>query len=204
MVWAWELAAIFLPISLGWAAGDVSLVAHIQTNLSAPNDGDDESGKDTDDSGVETNGEREDDDQLGKEDSITSLGAVMAGKLQLPFFSLHLPCGRQLQLLIYGIVLYSTYIALFALLNPLLGIYTDKVVNRHASSMDVEDQRGGIWEVLFNVGGVQFSVIAVLVMGSTFLPLMREWPWKRRGVREGEDEGQGGVVLGEVLGEGKP
>jgi hypothetical protein len=32
--WAWRLAATFLPISYGWAAGDVSLAAYIQASLS--------------------------------------------------------------------------------------------------------------------------------------------------------------------------
>ncbi|KAF9555664.1 MFS general substrate transporter [Agrocybe pediades] len=32
--WAWKLAGIFIPISFGWAAGDVSLAAYIQSALS--------------------------------------------------------------------------------------------------------------------------------------------------------------------------
>lgn len=30
---AWKFACIFIPISLGWAAGDVSLVAYIQSSV---------------------------------------------------------------------------------------------------------------------------------------------------------------------------
>jgi hypothetical protein len=30
---AWRIAATFIPISFGWAAGDVSLAAHIQSSL---------------------------------------------------------------------------------------------------------------------------------------------------------------------------
>lgn len=32
--WAWRLAGAFIPISYGWAAGDVSLAAYIQSDLS--------------------------------------------------------------------------------------------------------------------------------------------------------------------------
>lgn len=31
--YAWTLAAVFMPISFGWAAGDVSLAAYIQACL---------------------------------------------------------------------------------------------------------------------------------------------------------------------------
>ena len=33
--WAWRAAGTFIPISYGWAAGDVSLAAYIQSALSA-------------------------------------------------------------------------------------------------------------------------------------------------------------------------
>ena len=32
--WAWKVAGCFMPISMGWAAGDVSLAAYIQSLLS--------------------------------------------------------------------------------------------------------------------------------------------------------------------------
>lgn len=32
--WAWKVAGCFIPISMGWAAGDVSLAAYIQSLLS--------------------------------------------------------------------------------------------------------------------------------------------------------------------------
>lgn len=32
--WAWKLAVCFIPISMGWAAGDISLAAYIQSVLS--------------------------------------------------------------------------------------------------------------------------------------------------------------------------
>jgi hypothetical protein len=33
-IYAWRLAALFIPISFGWSAGDVSLIAYIQAILS--------------------------------------------------------------------------------------------------------------------------------------------------------------------------
>jgi hypothetical protein len=33
-IYAWRLAALFIPVSLGWSAGDVSLMAYIQAVLS--------------------------------------------------------------------------------------------------------------------------------------------------------------------------
>ncbi|KAH8929947.1 MFS general substrate transporter [Atractiella rhizophila] len=38
--WAWKVAGCFIPISFGWAAGDVSLAAYIQSALSTGNYGD--------------------------------------------------------------------------------------------------------------------------------------------------------------------
>lgn len=31
--WAWKIAGIFAPVSIGWASGDVSLAAFIQASL---------------------------------------------------------------------------------------------------------------------------------------------------------------------------
>ncbi|KAH6912348.1 major facilitator superfamily domain-containing protein [Coprinopsis sp. MPI-PUGE-AT-0042] len=36
-LWAWRVAACFIPISMGWAAGDVSLAAYIQATLANSN-----------------------------------------------------------------------------------------------------------------------------------------------------------------------
>ncbi|PPQ82284.1 hypothetical protein CVT25_008434 [Psilocybe cyanescens] len=35
VTWAWKIAGCFIPISWGWAAGDVSLAAYIQSSLSS-------------------------------------------------------------------------------------------------------------------------------------------------------------------------
>lgn len=106
--YAWIMAATFIPISFGWAAGDVSLGAFIQSSL--------------------TNDESDD-------DNISPLGAVMA-------------------------FLYSSYIILYAIANPLLGIYIDSVYN----------EQGTIRPALINTAGVQFTIVTIMVLVSTFVP----------------------------------
>ncbi|KAH8146801.1 uncharacterized protein LAJ45_09175 [Morchella importuna] len=102
----WRLAPLFIPISFGWAAGDVSLAAYIQSALA---------------------GDR--DEQ--RDENISNLGAVMA-------------------------FLYSVYIVLFAVLAPVLGMVADKGGDARVTV---------VW-----VGGVQVSVVAALLVGSTFVP----------------------------------
>ncbi|KAF1937236.1 hypothetical protein EJ02DRAFT_426792 [Clathrospora elynae] len=106
---AWIVAATFLPISFGWAAGDVSLAAYIQASLSR----------------IES-----------KTENVSALGAVMA-------------------------FLYSAYIVTYAIASVTLGTYIDRV-----SDGNSEEIQGAI----FNVAGVQFTVIFVMVMTSTFVP----------------------------------
>ena len=106
--YAWIMAATFIPISFGWAAGDVSLAAYIQSSLAR----------------IES-----------KNKKVSPLGAVMA-------------------------FLYSSYIILYAIANPLLGIYIDSVYN----------STGSVRQALLYTGGVQLTVIAVLVFVSTFIP----------------------------------
>jgi hypothetical protein len=55
-------------------------------------------------------------------------------------------------------VLYSTYIAIFAIMTPALGKYADD------SSSD------GAHATIFHLGGVQFSVISAVLLASTFVP----------------------------------
>ena len=106
--YAWIMAATFLPIAFGWAAGDVFLGAYIQSSLA----------------------------KLESSDiSISPLGAVMA-------------------------FLYSTYIILYAVAIPLLGIYIDSVYNTH----------GTVRPALIYTVGVQFSIVSVMVLASTFIP----------------------------------
>ncbi|KAF8473985.1 major facilitator superfamily domain-containing protein [Kalaharituber pfeilii] len=106
--YAWILAVIFMPVSFGWAAGDVSLAAYIQACLAR----------------------RENESQ-----HVSALGAVMA-------------------------FLYSTYIVLYAILQPVLGRYVDDEIKNG----------DGAHAALRNVAGVQFSVLCGILLLSTFIP----------------------------------
>jgi hypothetical protein len=106
---AWIVAATFLPISFGWAAGDVSLAAYIQASLAR----------------IESNTK-----------NVSALGAVMA-------------------------FLYSTYIVTYAVASVCLGTYIDRVSDANHDN---------IQPAIRNIAGVQFTVISVLVMASTFIP----------------------------------
>lgn len=106
--YAWIMAATFIPISFGWAAGDVSLGAYIQSSLT---------------------------DTESKENHISPLGAVMA-------------------------FLYSSYIILYAVINPLLGKYIDSV---YAAQNTIRP-------ALLYTAGVQFTIVSVMVFISTFVP----------------------------------
>ncbi|CAF0952367.1 unnamed protein product [Rotaria sp. Silwood1] len=106
--YAWMMAATFIPISFGWAAGDVSLGAYIQSSLTSAGSND---------------------------KNISPLGAVMA-------------------------FLYSSYIILYAIANPLLGIYIDSVYN----------DQGTIRPALIYTAGVHFSIVSIMVFASTFIP----------------------------------
>jgi hypothetical protein len=110
---AWRVAGTFIPISFGWAAGDVSLAAYIQASLARLE--------------AETK-------------NVSALGAVMA-------------------------FLYSTYIVIYAIASPLLGRYIDSVYARTGGS-NGGDIRGAIQ----NTAGVQFTLITVIVLCSTFVP----------------------------------
>lgn len=107
---AWIVAATFIPVSFGWAAGDVSLAAYIQASLAR----------------VES--ETED---------VSALGAVMA-------------------------FLYSTYIVIYAIANPLLGQYVDSVWNGSGQT----DVRPAV----YNIAGVQLTVLCIVVILATFVP----------------------------------
>ncbi|KAH9882871.1 hypothetical protein J1614_000237 [Plenodomus biglobosus] len=106
---AWIVAATFLPISFGWAAGDVSLAAYIQASLAR----------------IES-----------RTQNVSALGAVMA-------------------------FLYSSYIVVYAIASVSLGTYIDRVSDRNQEQ---------IQPAILNVAGVQFTIIFVLVMASTFVP----------------------------------
>ncbi|KAK9241855.1 hypothetical protein V1506DRAFT_161345 [Lipomyces tetrasporus] len=112
--YAWIVAATFIPVSFGWAAGDVSLAAYIQASLAR----------------VES-----------KTSNVSALGAVMA-------------------------FLYSTYIVIYAITSPLLGRYIDRVYRKTGGA----DNGGNIHEAIQNVGGVQFTIIFVIIVTATFVP----------------------------------
>lgn len=96
-----------MPISFGWAAGDVSLAAYIQACLAR---------------------------RENESDHVSALGAVMA-------------------------FLYSTYIVTYAILQPVLGNYVDDILKTHDAH-----------HALKYVGGIQFTVIGVVLFCSTFIP----------------------------------
>lgn len=57
--------------------------------------------------------------------------------------------------------LYSTYIVIYAITSPLLGRYIDKIYKRN---------KGNISEAFKNIAGVQFTIIAILILAATFIP----------------------------------
>lgn len=57
--------------------------------------------------------------------------------------------------------LYSSYIIMYAILNPLLGSYVDTSTNANG---------GDVHPALINIGGLQFTVLAVVIFVSTFIP----------------------------------
>ncbi|KAK3991125.1 major facilitator superfamily domain-containing protein [Cladorrhinum sp. PSN332] len=111
---AWIVAATFIPISFGWAAGDVSLAAYIQASLAR----------------LES-----------KNKNVSALGAVMA-------------------------FLYSFYIVTYAILGTVLGRYLDGVYNKTGGL----EGGGRIDEGLVFTAGVQFTLVAVMVLAATFVP----------------------------------
>jgi len=123
---AWVVAATFIPISFGWAAGDVSLIAYIQALLQR------------------------------KESEVTDvspLGAVMA-------------------------VLYCTFIVIDSICSSVLGSYIDKVsaantnnfakgkIAAHGYPNGYINARPAV----FNIAGVQFTVIAGILLLATLVP----------------------------------
>ena len=111
---AWIVAATFLPVSFGWAAGDVSLAAYIQASLAR---------------------------KESEHKDVSALGAVMA-------------------------FLYSTYIVTYAITQPLLGRYIDRVFTRTGGASN----GGTVRPAIRNVAGVQFTIVTIVILASTFIP----------------------------------
>jgi hypothetical protein len=57
--------------------------------------------------------------------------------------------------------LYSTYIVTYAIASVCLGTYIDRVSDR---------KNDEVQSAIFNIAGVQYTIIAVLVMTATFVP----------------------------------
>ncbi|TGZ83099.1 hypothetical protein EX30DRAFT_339331 [Ascodesmis nigricans] len=153
---AWRAAATLIPVSFGWAAGDVSISAYIQSSLSRF------------------------DSTSAMSENVSALGAVMA-------------------------FLYTTYIVTYAITSPLLGRYLDAMYARTGGS-----EGGDIREGVKYIGGVQFTIVAALVLVSTMVP-KGAVSWNPKALGEGnggqknDKEGLGDVQAGfdvEVL-EGK-
>ena len=104
----------FLPVSFGWAAGDVSLAAYIQATLTR----------------IESN-----------DSHVSSLGAVMA-------------------------FLYVLYIVVYAVLSSVLGKWVDNKLKGLKGAATAVAAR----DALKYIGGVQFTVLCVIVIISTFIP----------------------------------
>jgi hypothetical protein len=111
---AWMVAATFLPVSFGWAAGDVSLAAYIQASLAR---------------------------KESEHPDVSALGAVMA-------------------------FLYSTYIVIYAITQPLLGKYVDRVFAATGGSSGGGTVQGAIQ----NIAGVQFTIISICMLAATCVP----------------------------------
>lgn len=121
---AWIVAATFIPISFGWAAGDVSLAAYIQALLQRKED---------------------------ESNDVSPLGAVMA-------------------------FLYCTYIIIYAVAGTYLGQYIDFVGNSRKNTANNVPLDGypkdyiDIHPAVKNIAGVQFTVLAIIMLAATFVP----------------------------------
>lgn len=121
---AWVVAATFIPISFGWAAGDVSLAAYIQALLQR---------------------------KESESNDVSPLGAVMA-------------------------FLYCTYIVIYAIAGTYLGRYIDNVGNARTNTAANVPLAGypkdykDIHAAIQNIAGVQFTVLAIIMLAATFIP----------------------------------
>ncbi|KUJ09146.1 uncharacterized protein LY89DRAFT_788539 [Mollisia scopiformis] len=123
---AWIVAATFIPISFGWAAGEVSLIAYIQALLHR---------------------------KENETDNVSPLGAVMA-------------------------FLYCTFIVIDAICSSVLGSYIDRVsaantndfARGKVAAKGYPDGYINARPAVFNVAGVQFMVIAGVLLLATLIP----------------------------------
>lgn len=78
--------------------------------------------------------------------------------------------------------LYSTYIVLYAIISPLLGGYIDASFQKY----------GNAYPALYSIAGVQFSVLAGVVVLSSFVP-RGSWGWNPRMDEARKGEGEEGL-----------
>jgi len=140
------MAATFVPISFGWAAGDVSLAAYIQASLARGG-------------GATTAG-------------ISTLGAVMSflyvTYVRPPVLLSSCPCSYVDDLL--------SQIVTYAILSPVLGSYVDSQVryvpshNESSYPTDPQCRNGNVHHALLGVGGIHFTVLSGMILIATMTP----------------------------------
>jgi hypothetical protein len=117
--WAWKIAGIFAPMSIGWAAGDVSLVAFIQASLA----------------------------QIEVRFPVVELSSASRPPADAPTYTIPPLQSEDAEVSALGAVmafLYSTYIIIFAVAGSLLGQYVDKVFKEDQNITRALTNIGGV------------------------------------------------------------
>ena len=141
---AWKMAATFIPISFGWAAGDVSLAAYIQASLARGGE-------------ATTAG-------------ISTLGAVMSF-LYVTYVRpvVLLPCSH-VDFLLFQII---TYAILSPLLGSYVDSQV-RYVSRHKGSStyptDAQYRQNQVHRALLNVGAVHFTILSGMILIASMTP----------------------------------
>ena len=141
---AWQMAASFIPISFGWAAGDVSLAAYIQASLARGGE-------------ATTAG-------------ISTLGAVMSF-LYVTYVRplVLLPCSY-VDGLLFQIV---TYAILSPVLGSYVDSQVRYVSRRTVSSnhpTDTQCRQLNVHHALLNVGAIHFTILSGMILIASMTP----------------------------------